>query len=208
MSYAAPVLPSLEKAETDGRRARTVRTRGAIVGALLDLVREGNLAPTAKEIAARAGVAIRSIGQHFPSREKLFFAAAAEHARRSTSVAKKAPSVGPVEERIERFIDARATELEETSALRRAASVITRSPTVTKAMARAAEERRKSVAAIFAGEIKEDEVTLDALEVATGGRAWDQMRVEMKLSLAQAKRVMARSLTALLSVSPSAAARR
>lgn len=202
------MLPSLEKAETDGRRARAVRTRGAIVGALLDLVREGNLAPTAKEIAVRAGVAIRSIGQHFPSREKLFFAAAAEHARRSAGVAKKPPSIGRVEERIERFVDACATELEETSALRRAASVITRSPTVAKAMARAAEERRKAVAAVFAAEIKDDAVTLDALEIATGGRAWDQMRVEMKLSLAQAKRVMARAVTALLSASPTAAARR
>lgn len=202
------MLPSLEKAETDGRRQRAVRTRGAIVGALLDLVREGNLAPTAKEIATRAGVAIRSIGQHFPSREKLFFAAAAEHARRASGSAKKTPAVGRIDERIERFVDARATELEETSALRRAASVITRSPTVTKAMARAAEERRKSVATVFAVEIAEDTVTLDALEVATGGRAWDQMRVEMKLSAAQAKRVMARVVTALLSASPSAAARR
>lgn len=191
------MIPSLQ--ETDGRRARAVRTKSAIVGALLDLVREGTLAPTAKEIASRAGVAIRSIGQHFPSRENLFVAAAAEHARRSRGVAREAvPVVGPFETRVDRFVDARAAELEETSPLRRAASVITRSKAVSTAMARAAEERRKALATIFAAEIKGETATLDALEVATGGRAWDQMRIEMKLSLANAKKVMKRTVVALL----------
>jgi AcrR family transcriptional regulator len=191
------MIPSLE--ETDGRRARAVRTKAAIVAALLDLVREGSLAPTAKEIATRAGVAVRSIGQHFPSRENLFVAAAAEHARRARAGARDAvPVTGPVALRIERFVDARATELEETSALRRAASVITRSKAVSTAMARAAEERRKLTAAVFAAELADDAVTLDALDVASGGRVWDQLRVEMKLSVANAKRVMRRTVSALL----------
>ena len=191
------MIPNLE--ETDGRRARAVRTKSAIVGALLDLVREGSLAPTAKQIAARAGVAVRSIGQHFPSRENLFVAAAAEHARRGRESSREpVPITGPLATRVERFVDARAAELEETSALRRAASVITRSKTVTTAMARAAEERRKVAAAVFAAEIGDDAVVLDALEVASGGRAWDQLRVEMKLSVANAKRVMKRTVTSLL----------
>ncbi|CAN5330272.1 TetR/AcrR family transcriptional regulator [soil metagenome] len=191
------MIPNLE--ETDGRRARAVRTRSAIVGALLDLVREGILAPTAKEIAARAGVAIRSIGQHFPSRENLFVAAAAEHARRGRTQGREAVSTfGALDDRIERFLEARAFELEETSALRRAASVITRSPTVTKAMTRTAEERRKAIVAMFSGEIADDAITLDALEIATGGRAWDQMRVEIKLSVVVATSVMKRMLVALL----------
>ena len=41
---------------TDGRSARSQRTRNAVVDALLELNREGNLRPTAKEIAERAGV--------------------------------------------------------------------------------------------------------------------------------------------------------
>ncbi len=194
------MIPNLE--ETDGRRARAVRTKSAIVGALLDLVRDGTLAPTAKQIATRAGVAIRSIGQHFPSRENLFVAAAAEHARRAREAARDpVPITGPLATRIERFVEARAAELEETSALRRAASVITRSKTVTTAMARAAEERRKAAASIFAAELGDDGVSLDALEVASGGRAWDQLRVEMKLSVANAKRVMKRTVTALVTTS-------
>ena len=68
--------------KVDGRHARAERTHGAIVGALLDLADEGNVAPTAQELATRAGVALRSIRQHFASREILLIAAGAEHARR------------------------------------------------------------------------------------------------------------------------------
>ena len=59
-------------AELDGRRARTVRTRAAILEALLALLRGGDINPTAAEIARKAGVSLRSIAQHFPRRGDLF----------------------------------------------------------------------------------------------------------------------------------------
>ena len=65
---------------TDGRSARSQRTRNAVVDALLDLNREGNLRPTAREIAARAGVSLRSVYVHFDDLEDLFLAAAKRHA--------------------------------------------------------------------------------------------------------------------------------
>ncbi|MEO8875446.1 MAG: hypothetical protein ABI461_07665, partial [Polyangiaceae bacterium] len=68
--------------KTDGRHLRAARTHHAIVSALLDLAAQGELAPTAQAIATRAKVALRSIRQHFPTREALFVAAAEEHARR------------------------------------------------------------------------------------------------------------------------------
>ena len=48
-------------AELDGRRARTVRTRAAILEAVLALLRGGDINPTAAEIARQAGVSLRSI---------------------------------------------------------------------------------------------------------------------------------------------------
>ena len=66
----------------DGRRLRAVRTRAQILGALLELLDEGSPAPTASEIAARAGVALRSIAQHFKTREHLLVALAQKHLAR------------------------------------------------------------------------------------------------------------------------------
>ena len=61
----------------DGRTARSARTREAVVTAVLELVRQGNLRPTAKEIAARAGISLRSVYVHFDDLEDLFDAAGA-----------------------------------------------------------------------------------------------------------------------------------
>src|SRR3954465_7340684 len=66
----------------DGRRLRAVRTRARILEALLELLDEGRPEPTASEIAERAGVALRSIAQHFKTREQLLAALAEKHLAR------------------------------------------------------------------------------------------------------------------------------
>ena len=65
---------------TDGRLQRSERSRAAIVEALLELVGSGVLMPTAQQVAARAGVGIRTVFRHFSDMETLF-AAMAEQLR-------------------------------------------------------------------------------------------------------------------------------
>ncbi len=60
----------------DGRSVRAERTRTAIVDALLSLLDEGDVKPTAERVASRAKVSERSVFQHFSDREALFEAAA------------------------------------------------------------------------------------------------------------------------------------
>jgi AcrR family transcriptional regulator len=50
---------------TDGRQLRRRRNREAVVEALLDLYRDGNLRPSAEEIAARSGLSPRSLFRYF-----------------------------------------------------------------------------------------------------------------------------------------------
>ena len=70
-------------AVTDGRVLRGARTRSGIVQALLDLLNDGVLAPTAAQIADRAGVSVRSVFQHFADMEALYGDLAAEQRERS-----------------------------------------------------------------------------------------------------------------------------
>ena len=95
----------------DGRHARKARTRQAIVSALLELLDEGVPEPTAAQIAERAGVAVRSIAQHFRTREQLMLAIASQHVVRLPDVPKKAPE-GPLAPRLEVFVNGRVHELE------------------------------------------------------------------------------------------------
>ena len=55
----------------DGRRKRSARSRAAIITATLNLLENGNLSPTAKQIAEEAGVGLRSFFRHFEDMEAL-----------------------------------------------------------------------------------------------------------------------------------------
>ncbi|MFX0578541.1 TetR family transcriptional regulator [Nocardia nepalensis] len=53
------------------RRRNPEQTRAAIIAALLEAIHDGELDPTGKRIAARAGVSERSVFVHFPGRDDL-----------------------------------------------------------------------------------------------------------------------------------------
>ena len=59
-------------AEAEGRSARAQRTRAAVVDALMGLLRDGSLAPGAREVAERAGVSTRTVFAHFATLEDLY----------------------------------------------------------------------------------------------------------------------------------------
>lgn len=63
---------AFEPTAIDGRRARRDRNRDTVVEALLDLYREGNLAPTVAEVAERSGVSHRSVFRYFEDLEELY----------------------------------------------------------------------------------------------------------------------------------------
>ena len=56
----------------DGRRLRSERSKQAIIDAMMDMISEGNLMPTARQVSERAGVGIRSVFRHFEDMENLF----------------------------------------------------------------------------------------------------------------------------------------
>ena len=56
---------------TDGRVTRGARNREAIVDALLACYEAGLLRPSLPEVAARAGVSVRSVHNHFADVEAL-----------------------------------------------------------------------------------------------------------------------------------------
>lgn len=189
------------RARVDGRRLRAVRTRATIVEALYELVREGHATPTAAEIAARAGVALRSIGQHFASREALL-AAVAEHHAAQAPPRTAIPTTGPLADRIAAFAQVRAADLERTAPLRRAiAAMRAPSSAVAEQQRRARDRRRAELAAAFAPELAaapDRARLLDRLYLVTSGPAWDTLRTHLALSRRASLSEIRTLLTALL----------
>src|SRR5438477_2779518 len=90
-----------EEGTQDGRLLRSERARAAVVDALLALIEEGNLKPTAPQIAERAGVSLRLVFHHFRDLDDLFITAAERHISRVLPTVHPAPTTGPLPERLE-----------------------------------------------------------------------------------------------------------
>jgi len=56
----------------DGRRQRGQDNRARIVAAMMDIVREGQIAPSAEQVAARADVGLRTVFRHFQDMDSLY----------------------------------------------------------------------------------------------------------------------------------------
>ena len=61
-----------QNTKPDGRRLRSDRSRQLIVKSMLHLIHEGNLQPTAQQVADHAQVGIRSVFRHFEDMESIF----------------------------------------------------------------------------------------------------------------------------------------
>ena len=92
----------------DGRTMRRNRNRTAVITALLEMVREGDLHPGAAEIAERAGVSHRSIFRYFDDLDDLV-RTTIDQAFRDAAPISSIPELadGTLDERIANLVDAR-----------------------------------------------------------------------------------------------------
>ena len=94
-------------AEGDGRFQRSHRTRQLVLDAFLDLLNEGDLAPTSQRIAERSGVSLRTVFHHFNDMETIHDLAGQRMFQRIAAQTRKVSADGPVGRRIDAFIDSR-----------------------------------------------------------------------------------------------------
>jgi AcrR family transcriptional regulator len=164
---------------TDGRTARSAKTRDAIADALLDLLTEGDPRPTARKIADRAGVSLRSVYVHFDDLEDLYCIAAARH------YARIAPTLDPVPARGTLRMRAEAVVRQRIGLYMRAGGVgkaterqAPFSPTLGRIVREARQRSRRDLERVFAPELAAQPtgrraITLALLDVLSGPRAWE-----------------------------------
>jgi AcrR family transcriptional regulator len=192
-----------QAAVVDGRHARSERSRQAMVDALLDLLRSGTLRPSSAQIAERAGVTQRTLFNQFGDMDSLISAVAARQSERVLSLLPNAGE-GCLDERAERYCADLEVLLEETMNVRWA--VVTSATPLAPAFAALATARqfvRRRIADAFAPELAAlpddvaDEI-IEALEMETDPVVWRLRRTQQELSAAEARRVVKRSILALL----------
>jgi TetR/AcrR family transcriptional regulator of autoinduction and epiphytic fitness len=188
---------------TDGRAARAARTRAAIVDALLELLDEGDIQPTANRIAERAGISLRLIYHHFGDLEALFHAAAERQGERLALMAKPVPLDLPLDERIDAFVEHRTEILEWMTPVRRASLLQEPfSEELTNARIAMSKLAENQVAEVFRDELdalpaEERDVVFPAICMVMGWNAWDNLRTS-GLSVDAARASIRRTVAALL----------
>jgi TetR/AcrR family transcriptional regulator, regulator of autoinduction and epiphytic fitness len=184
----------------DGRNVRAERTREAVVEALLELLDEGDIRPTAQRIAVRAGVSERSVFQHFGDRESLFEAAARRQYERVAPTLRRIDRELPLAERIDEFTAQRARLYETVSGVRRGALLIEHeSPTVAGRLAEVRAAKAKEVEKVFATELRgRAPAVRRALIAACAWTSWQSLRFHQGLSAARAEEAMKAAIAGIL----------
>jgi TetR/AcrR family transcriptional regulator, regulator of autoinduction and epiphytic fitness len=184
----------------DGRRARRHRSRDLAVDALLDLLNEGVVRPTAQQVAERSGVSLRSIFRIFDDVESLNAAACARQVTRVRHLFVDVPAEGTLDARIDQVIAINGRLYESIAPVRRAAlRAAPESAAVQETLARARGWVRAEVERVFAEELAaagRDAVA--AVELALSFEAWDHLRSAQGLSPTRTAAAVSRVLHSLL----------
>lgn len=185
----------------DGRRLRSERSRKSMIDAALELIEEGNFAPTAKQISARAGVGIRSFFRQFEDMDQ-FFAAVDEHTVGSfwESFLHEGDREGELPERLDSILATYAKAFEEHRSLLLATKSLRGSSRVLKANYERYQQISRANKERWLPEISQ--LPSDERELADAYLSfemWHRLRDIQGLSCSAAQAVILKALTRLLS---------
>jgi AcrR family transcriptional regulator len=185
--------------QTDGRLRRSERSRQVIVEAMVELVGEGVLEPTAEQVAERAEVGLRTVFRHFRDMEGLYAAMDARLQARVAPLLDSESPTGALAARVAGLVAQRA-ELFEAVAPYKRAEVLKRWRSEFLRSRHAGMVRRlRTDLRRWLPETAEAPAELaDALELVTSFEAWDRLRSEQRLGRSRAAAVVEQNVLALL----------
>jgi len=181
----------------DGRAARAAKTRNAIADALLDLLADGEMRPTAKEIADRAGVSVRSVYVHFDDLEGLYCVAATRYFGRVAPMLAPVAAVGSVEVRADSLARQRVRLYAQSGAIGRATRLHAESsPTLERIVRDGRNRSRADLERVFARELDvldetERDRVLAMLDVLCGPETWETLHLQHDLDVDASARCIA-----------------
>jgi AcrR family transcriptional regulator len=196
---------TVTSSELDGRRARRGRNREAVVDALLELFREGELNPSVAAVAERSGVSLRSVFRYFDDLDEMGRIAIQRHLERVGHLFELPDLAGASRsERIDALVSQRVALYERVAPVMRAALI--RAPfqsVINNALRHRRDFLRAQVAEQFAPELATLDRTAAAMvlagaDVLTSFESMELLRVDHKLTTAKAAAAIKGSLDRLL----------
>lgn len=181
-----------------------MRNRDAVVDAILVLLGEGNTNPTAREIADRAHVSLRSVFRHFEDLDSLFLAAIERQAQRTAHLYEPPVSTGTREARTNSLVARRRKLYEAIFEVRRGWMLrYYDHPRVSLVLDEIYRAMYSQVVALYTPDLERLTATqrrdlFDAVDAAASFDTWAHLRSHRGLSATRSAAVVKRTVLALL----------
>lgn len=177
--------------EGDGRRRRSERSRQKIVDAMLDLVRAGDMHPSAAKVAESAGISLRSVFRHFEDMESLYREMTALIESEVMPIFMEPFTANDWRGRLRELVGRRATICEIVMPIKVAAGVRRfQSDYLMEDYQRFLMMERSGLESILPDRIIADKILFSSIQMVTGFQAWRRMRQDQELSVKDAEAVM------------------
>ncbi|HJO22061.1 MAG: TetR/AcrR family transcriptional regulator [Myxococcota bacterium] len=189
---------------TDGRHARSKRTRAAVAEAMLNCLGAGVLRPSAKEVAEQANVSTRAVFRHFENMEALLEIASELQIERVMHDLPPLVHHGVLGKRIEALVSRTTRGYELAAPVRRATLLWVHDSKVVRDRHRWVRAQvRKQVRRVFRPELEalaklHRRDRIEALSGLLSAAYWDELRTHQRLSEPTARRVLEETIRSLL----------
>jgi AcrR family transcriptional regulator len=184
---------------TDGRLLRSRDSKRKIVAAMLELVREGRVAPTAEEVAQRANVGLRTVFRRFKDMESLYAEMSVAISDRISPILEEQLNHPKWWRNFAQLVERRMRMYEIIMPYRIAANALKLQSNVLHHRHREiVGDERERLISVLPDFLLTDSVLTEALEAALSFDMWNQLRNDQKLSVTQAGDVVYRFVSQLL----------
>ena len=182
----------------DGRRRRSQNSRDKIVAAMLDLVAEGHISPSAEGVAARAKVGLRTVFRHFADMESLY--AALMHALAAHYVQWLVPFASDEwRAQLAELIERRTATYERLLPFKRAGDAHRHlSPAMRSHHVQLLATMRQRLHALLPSAIADDALRFETLDLLLSFEAWQRLRDEQRLDAATAHKIIVQTVAGLI----------
>jgi AcrR family transcriptional regulator len=181
----------------DGRRRRSQGSRERIVAAMLDLVADGQITPSADQVASRASVGLRTVFRHFADMESLY-AAMTGTLSQQYEMWQVPFASSDWRDQLNETIDRRLATYEKLLPFKRAADAHRHtSPTIQAEHKRTLDLMRQRLLSILPTTIVDNAAVLEAIDLMLSPEAWQRLRDEQNLSVDCARAVITAQIDAL-----------
>jgi AcrR family transcriptional regulator len=186
-------------ATADGRHRRSQESRQRIIDAIVELVNEGVLVPTAEQVSDRAGLAMRTVFRHFKDMDSLYREISRRMYARVQAAFEDGIDAETWQATLHNLIDRRSRLHEELMPMRLAADALRhRSPFLQEDHRRFIGLARGILHKVLPDDLAKNRMCFEALDALFSFDVWIRLRRDQQLSAPAARRLLHQSADAQL----------